>query len=171
MKPLDPSEYSPYHKAYLDVVPDDDILATIASQLETIPALLKQIPEERGVYAYAPGKWSIKQLIGHMSDTERIFAYRALRIGRNDVTPLAGFEQDDYIAGADFNARPLQNLIEEFIAIRQSSLALFNQFTAEELLRRGTANGSPISVRALAYITAGHAEHHVRILKSRYVHQ
>jgi uncharacterized damage-inducible protein DinB len=162
-------EYAPYYGKYVTLVPDGDIATTLAAQLEDTLALFRSIPEERGSYAYAPGKWSIKELLGHVIDTERIFAYRALRIGRNDKTPLPGFEQDDYVDGTDFNARTLGSLIDEFAAVRQANLQLFKHFTDAEWQRRGTASEKEVSARALAYIVAGHELYHRDILKTRYL--
>jgi len=163
------TEYAPYYDKYVTLVPDGDITTTLAAQLEDTLALLRSIPEERGGYAYEPGKWSIKELLGHVIDGERIFAYRALRIGRNDKTPLPGFEQDDYVANTNFNARTLASLIDEFAAVRQANLSLFRYFTAEEWHRRGTASENEVSARALAYIIAGHELYHRDILKARYL--
>ena len=165
----DSTEYAPYYGQYIAMVPDGNIAATLVAQLETTLSLLRTLSEEQGRYAYAPGKWSIKQLLGHVIDSERIFAYRALRIGRNDRTPLPGFEQDDYVANTDFNARTLTNLIEEFAAVRQASVQLFKYLTDEEWQRRGIANEKEVSTRALAYIIAGHQLHHVNTLKSLYL--
>jgi len=165
----DSTEYAPYYGQYIAMVQDGNIVATLAAQLETTLSLLRTLSEEQGRYAYAPGKWSIKQLLGHVIDSERIFAYRALRIGRNDRTPLPGFEQDDYVANTDFNARTLTNLIEEFAAVRQASVQLFKPLTDEEWQRRGVANEKEVSTRALAYIIAGHELHHVNTLKSLYL--
>jgi uncharacterized damage-inducible protein DinB len=163
------TEYAPYYGKYVTLVPDGDITATLAAQLEDTLALFRSIPEEGGGYAYAPGKWSIKELLGHVIDCERIFAYRTLCIGRNDKTPLPGFEQDDYVANTDFNARTLGSLIDEFAAVRQANLALFKHFTDEEWQRHGTASENAISARALAYIIAGHELYHRDILKTRYL--
>jgi len=165
----DPTEYDPYFGKYIGLVPDGDIVATLSSQSESTLALLRTVPEQKAGHAYAPGKWSIKEVAGHVTDTERIFAYRALRIGRNDRTPLAGFEQDDYVANTNFNARTLGSLMEEFAAVRRATVQLFKHFTGEEWQRRGTANDREITSRALAYNIAGHELHHVGVLQSRYL--
>jgi len=165
----DSNEYAPYYGKYIALVPEGDIAATLASQLESMLSLLRPLSEEQGNYSYAPGKWSIKQLLGHVMDSERVFACRALRIGRNDQTPLPGFEQDDYVANANFNARTLESLLQEFAAVRQASVQLFKHFTEEEWLRRGTANDNKVSCRALAYIIAGHSIHHTNMIESRYL--
>ncbi len=164
----DRTEYDPYFSRYIDSVPDGDIVTILKSQIDNTLALLREVSEEKASESYAPGKWSIKEVVGHVIDTERIFAYRALRIGRNDETPLAGFEQDDYVANTNFNARTLASLREEFGIVRSASIQLFKYFTAAEWLRRGTANQKEVTARALAYSIAGHEMHHVGILKSRY---
>ncbi len=168
MKP-EANEYAPYYGKYVELVPDGDIAATLRAQGEQTQALLRALTEAQGSHAYAPGKWTIKQVVGHMLDTERIFAYRTLCVGRNDKTPLPGFEQDDYVAGADFNARSLGSLLDEFAAVRQATVQLCQHFSAEEWQRRGTASENAISTRALAHIIAGHELYHVDILKTRYL--
>ena len=143
-------------------------MSTLNSILESTLSIFGAVTDEKASKAYAEGKWTIKQVLGHVIDSERVFAYRALRIGRNDKTPLAGFEQDDYVASTDFNARPLSTLLEEWAAVRRSGVHLFNHFSDDEWLRRGTANQNEITVRALAYIIAGHHLHHVNIVTTRY---
>lgn len=165
----DETEYLPYYARYISLVPDGDLLAVLSQQLEATLALLGSIPESQAGFRYAPDKWSIKELVGHVIDSERIFAYRALRFARNDKTPLAGYEQDDYIRGASFNDQPLSELGEEFESVRRSTVFLFKHLNREAWLRKGVANGSEASVRALAYIIAGHELHHRAILHSRYL--
>ena len=165
----DETEYAPHYAKYVARVPDGDIVATLDGQLGALLGLFGTLSEKQGGHAYAPGKWTIKELLGHVIDAERIFAYRAMRIGRNDSTPLPGFEQDEYVANANFNARTLSSLVEEFTAVRQASLQLFKHFSEEEWQRRGTASGKEVSARALAYVVAGHALYHAEILKSRYL--
>lgn len=162
-------EYAPYYGKYVALINSDDIVTALETQLDATIACLRGLSEAQGDHAYEPGKWSIKELLGHLIDTERIFAYRALRIARGDQTPLPGFEQDDYIAHANFNAVPLADLVTEFELVRRSNLALFKQLGDEAWLRRGTASDNPVSVRALAYIIAGHEVHHLNILRSRYL--
>lgn len=165
----DATEYLPYFDRYISLVPDGDILSILSEQLNETLALLQSIPEERAGFRYAPDKWSIKQLVGHMIDAERIFAYRALRFARNDATPLPGFEQDDYIRGSSFDDYPLQELAEEFASVRRATLFLFRHLSEEAWMRKGAANESEISVRALAYSLAGHELHHREILRNRYL--
>ena len=162
-------EYAPYYGTYIGKVPDGDVRALLSSQLAETLELIRSTPESRGGYRDAPDKWSIKEVLGHLTDSERIFSYRALRIGRGDSTPLPGFEQDDYVPSGGFDARTLRDLADELAAVRQATIHLFAHFDAMALERRGTASGNPVSVRALAYIIAGHERHHVGILKSRYL--
>ncbi|HET7250561.1 MAG TPA: DinB family protein [Gemmatimonadales bacterium] len=162
-------EYAPYYGTYIGKVPDGDLRAMLASQLAETLALIRSIPESRGGHRYAPDKWSIKGVLGHLADSERIFSYRALRIGRGDTTPLPGFEQDDYVPMGNFDARTLRDLADELAAVRQATLHLFAHLDQAAFERRGTASGKPVSVRALAYIIAGHELHHVGILKTRYL--
>lgn len=162
-------EYAPYYGTYIGKVPDGDLRAMLASQLAETLALIRSIPESRGGHRYAPDKWSIKGVLGHLADSERIFSYRALRIGRGDTTPLPGFEQDDYVPMGNFDARSLRDLADELAAVRQATLHLFAHLDQAAFERRGTASGKPVSVRALAYIIAGHELHHVGILKTRYL--
>lgn len=162
-------EYASDYEKYTSLVPDADILSVLSEQIEATLALLRKLPEEQGNYRYAPDKWSIKELVGHLIDSERIFAYRALRIARNDKTPLPGFEQDDYIANANFDSCSLADLSAEFELVRRSNLAMFKQLSDEAWLRRGTASENEVSVRALAHIIAGHELHHLNVLRSRYL--
>jgi uncharacterized damage-inducible protein DinB len=162
-------EYAPYYERYITLVPEGDIVATLTRQLDTTLQLLRGVDESKAELRYAPEKWSIKELVGHVVDTERIFAYRALRFGRNDQTPLMGFEQDDYVRNADFAARQLAGLADEFEHVRLANVSLFVSLSPEAWSRRGTANDEEVSVRALAYIIAGHEAHHVQILKDRYL--
>ncbi|HEX8474101.1 MAG TPA: DinB family protein [Pyrinomonadaceae bacterium] len=163
-------EYLPYYEKYVSLVPDEDgIVAVLGRQLGETVALLRSIPESRGNFRYGADKWSIKELVGHMIDTERIFAYRALRFARNDKTPLPGYEQDDYVREASFDDYPLGELAAEFESVRRASLYLFKHLNGEASRRRGTANEGTASVRALAYIIAGHELHHMAILRDRYL--
>jgi hypothetical protein len=162
-------EYSPYYAGYIARVPDGDLCATLAAQLTDTRALIATIPEARGTHRYAPGKWSIKEVLGHVIDTERIMSYRALRIARADTTPLPGYEQDDYVPAGGFDRRTLQDLFEELAAVRQATLHLLRHLDPTALARRGTANDKPVSARALAYIIAGHERHHVAILNAKYL--
>jgi hypothetical protein len=162
-------EYSPHYSRYVDLVPDGDVVGTLASQIGGTLATLRGISEAGSLKRYAAGKWSIREMLGHMNDTERIFAYRALRIARGDQTPLPGFEQDDYIAPGRFDSRPWFGLIDEFAALRASNLTMLRGFDEDAWRRQGIASGNPISVRALAYIIAGHERHHMSVLHEKYL--
>ena len=162
-------EYATYYGNYISKVPEGDLLAMLATQVGDTLTLIRGIPEARGDYRYAPDKWSIKEVVGHICDTERIMGYRALRIARADATPLPGFEQNDYVPAGDFNRRTLGDLGEELAAVRQATLHLFRHLGPEALTRRGSASGNPFTPRALAYVIAGHERHHVGILKAKYL--
>jgi hypothetical protein len=167
--PPEPSEYDPYYGRYITLVERGDILRAMEQQLSETAALLSQLTEQQGAYRYAPDKWSVKEMLGHLIDTERILTYRALRIARGDKTPIEGFEQDDYVPYGRFDERTLATLVEEFASVRQSSLFLFKYLDTEAWMRRGIANRKEISVRALAYVIAGHELHHRRMIKDKYL--
>jgi hypothetical protein len=162
-------EYNPYYSRYIDLVPDGDVISTLATQNKGTFETLRAISDSESLKRYAPGKWSIREMLGHVNDTERIFAYRALRIARGDQTPLAGFEQDDYIVPGRFDSRSWPSLIDEFSVIRLSNLALFHGFDEEAWRRQGTASDNPVTVRAIAYIIAGHERHHMGVLHEKYL--
>ena len=163
------SEYAPYYGQYISLVGGNDILRTLEEQGRETVTLLSNVSEDQGGHRYAPEKWSVKEVIGHVTDAERIFAYRALRIARHDRTPIEGFEQDDYVRTGQFSGRTLAGLIEEFAAVRRASILLFQGLDGEAWLRRGIANQKEISVRAIAYLAAGHELHHRRILQEKYL--
>lgn len=165
----DASEYDPYYGNYIASVPAGDLFELLESQGEETYALLSGLPEDRGGFRYAPGKWSIKDLVQHLSDSERVFAYRALRFGRGDETPLASFDQDPYAAAARAERWPLAQLATELRDIRRATLALARSFDEAELLRSGVASGARMSVRALFWVIAGHEQHHLRVLRERYL--
>jgi hypothetical protein len=169
--PLRPAagEYNPYYDKYISLVPEEDVRVVLRRQLDDTLSLLSSINEAQAATSYAPGKWSIKELVGHVIDGERIFAYRALRFARGDQTPLSGFEQDDYVAGGNFGARRLTDLATEFEHVRKATLSLLGHLDEEAWQRSGVASDSPVSVRALAYIMAGHEAHHMGILRERYL--
>ena len=165
----EPTEYNPYYEKYVSLVPAGGIVETLSRQIEDTLALLRSIDEARAAYRYEPDKWSIKQVVGHICDGERIFAYRALRFARSDETPLPGYEQDDYARAGNFDARTLADLAAESERVRAATIALFHSFDTEAMQRRGMANDNEVSVRALAYIIAGHELHHVQVLRTRYL--
>ena len=161
-------EYSPYYDRYISLVQGEDILNTLDQQRRETMTLLCGRNEEDGNFRYAPGKWSAKEVLGHVCDTERVFAYRAMRISRADTTPLEGFGQDDYVRHGPFAKRPLEDLVEDFIAVRRATLSLLRNLDEAAWTRRGIANKNEVSVRGLAYIIAGHELHHRGILEEKY---
>ncbi|HVO79120.1 MAG TPA: DinB family protein [Terriglobales bacterium] len=163
-----PSEYDPYYERYISLVPDGDIIQALQRQIDETTVLFSAVGEEKAGYRYAPGKWSVKEVVGHLADSERILAYRALRIARNDRTPIEGFEQDDYIRYAPFSKCRLAGLVREFGYVRAASVSLFQELDEEAWNRRGIANKVEISVRALAFTLAGHELHHRKVLKEKY---
>jgi hypothetical protein len=165
----DPTEYVPYFGKYISLVEGDDIIAALSNQIDDTLAFIHGLSESQGDLRYAPDKWSIKEVIGHLIDTERIFAYRALRFARNDQSALPGFDENSYVAHSNYGARLLADLAEEFEFVRKANIYLFRHLGEEVWLRRGKANDNEISVRALAYNIAGHELHHLGIIRERYL--
>jgi hypothetical protein len=163
------SEYAPHYEKYINLVPEGDILAILGQQTGDTLSVLRSIPEAQAGWRYAPGKWSIKEVVGHIIDAERIFGYRALRFARNDQTPLPGFEQDDYVKYGGFGAQSLSDLASEYEHVRRANIHLFRGLTSDAWDRRGMANNNEISVRALAYAMAGHELHHMGIIRTKYL--
>lgn len=161
-------EYAPFYAGYVAAVADGDIVAALALQGESFLSLLKDIGDEKAGFSYAPGKWTIKEVILHITDGERIFAYRLLRIARGDQTPLSPFDEDAYAPMSGAAARSLDSLLGEFAAVRASTLELLRGLPDAAWTRRGVASGKVVSARALAWIATGHAMHHERILRERY---
>lgn len=161
-------EYLPYFGQYIDRVPEGDIVELLTQQLDATCRLLAPLSSAQVNYRPKPEDWNILEVLGHITDGERVFAYRALRIARNDPTPLASFDQDLFVANADFASRPLTDLLDEYAAVRRATLTLFRSLSPAAWLRTGTAADHPISVRALAYISAGHELHHIADFHQRY---
>lgn len=161
-------EYAPYYERYISLIEDDDILATLDRQRREMVLLLSGLSEEQGDFRYAPEKWSAKQVLGHVCDTERVFAYRALRISRGDATPMEGFEQDDYVKNGPFARHVIAEVIEDYIAVRRATISLLRSLEEAAWSRHGVANKNEVTVRALAYTIAGHEAHHRRILDEKY---
>lgn len=164
-----PTEHAPEFSKYVTLVAEGDIIQTLEQQIENSLSLLRTIPSDKANFRYAPDKWSVKELLGHVIDSERIFSYRALSFARNDQTPLPGYEQNDYVRDADFDSRNLADMAEEFATVRRATIQLFRPLNETEWLRHGKANENDVSVRALAYIIAGHELHHMEVLRSRYL--
>jgi hypothetical protein len=163
-----PSEYDAYVEEYVSEVPEAEILPVLAAQPEEVRRALAAVGEERAGFRYAAGKWSIREVVGHLADAERLFAYRALCFARGDGQSLPGFDENGYVAEARFDRLPFGELIDEFGTLRQGTLHLLRHLPAEAWPRGGTANGRAITVRALAYVMAGHVRHHLKVLRDRY---
>ena len=164
----EPDEIPSHYVGYIKRVPEPDPVMACASQIEETAALLRGLSESDAMYRYAQGKWSIKEVVGHLADTERIMSYRALRIARGDATPLPSFDENAYVPVARFDGRSLTDLVGELRTVRAATLALLRTFDAEAWRRRGTASGKPVSARALGFMIPGHERHHVEILRTRY---
>lgn len=165
----DPAEYNAYYDRYVALVPAGDIIALLSVQVDDTVALVRELSEEQALHAYAPGKWTIKEVLGHIMDAERVFMHRALRFARRDETPLPGFDENAYVPAGEFNTRPLASLIAELTAVRRASVAFLAGLPHAAWERRGTANGFAVSVRGLAWIAAGHELHHRAIIAQRYL--
>ena len=166
-RPAD-AEYNEYYRKYVKLVPDGDLLALLQAQGADTVTLLRGVSEEKSKQGYAPGKWSVREVVGHLTDAERVFTYRALTFARADASALPSFDENAWAKASNAANRPIEDLIDEFIAVRAGTLALFDGFTAGDFARSGVASGNTVSVRALAWITAGHERHHVGILRERY---
>jgi len=165
----DATEYAPFYGTYVGKVPDGDLLELLERQRRETQNLLAGLSDTQALHRYAPGKWSIKEVVGHLMDSERVFCYRALRFARADEKPLQGFDEKAWVPAGSFDARPLADLAAELDAVRRATIALFGGFDAAALARKGTADNNEVTVRALAWIVAGHERHHVAILRERYL--
>jgi hypothetical protein len=163
------TEYAPYYGKYINLVPEGDIVTILGQQIDNTLALLGSLSEAQAGSRYAPGKWSIKEVVGHLIDAERIFGYRVLRFARNDQTPLSGFEQDDYVSNGNFDEQSLSDLASEYEHVRQASIYLLRGLGGDAWDRRGMASDNEVSVRALAYIIAGHELHHLEVIRTKYL--
>lgn len=170
MNPLKSDEYPAIYSGYIETI-TGDVMELLNEQITAFPEFLASIPAGKSEYAYAEDKWTIKEVVGHVVDTERIMAYRALRFARNDTKELIGFEPEDFVANARFNERSLESLSEEFVLVRKSNLMLFRSFNDHELARKGIASERLTSVRAFLYIIAGHLNHHRNIIRERYLRE
>jgi hypothetical protein len=163
------AEFAPYYQGYVDQVSETDIMQVLRSELDDLDVLLGRVPAEKETYAYAEGKWTIREIVGHLIDGERVFGYRALCIARGEKQNLPGFDQDEYMATAPYNEIELEDLLSEMRLVRLSNLAMFRSLTEAAWERVGTANANEVTVRALAFIMAGHLRHHMKVLKERYL--
>jgi len=162
-----PEEHAEYYARYIRLV-GDDALAALRAQSAATPRMLSGLSESQAMHRYAPGKWSVKEVVGHITDAERVFGYRALRFARADRTPLPGFDENAWVPAGNFDRRTMPELVSTYEAVRAATVALLSSFDEEALTRVGTANDTPFSVRALAHIMAGHELHHVALLRERY---
>ena len=162
-------EYAPFYAGYIEAAANTNLIEELEICLHEFIRFVQNIPMDKFDYRYADGKWTIKEIIQHLIDSERIFSYRALRISRNDKTPLPGFEENDYVANTNAKDRNLQGLLTEMAVVRQSTLSLFKSFSKEQLLLLGTASDFAVSVRAIGFIVIGHQKHHQQIFKERYL--
>ena len=169
MRRPDKNEYAPFYEGYINDVIGNDPFRNLENQYQEIQSILQSLPEEEANYAYSEGKWTVKEVLGHMIDTERIMSYRALCISRKEKQSLPGFEQDDYVKEANFKERTITNLLEDYRTVRKSTISLFKSFTENMYNQRGSANNKDVTVLALLYIIAGHEMHHLKILKEKYL--
>ncbi|MGB5507383.1 DinB family protein [Robiginitalea sp.] len=158
-----------YYKPDLEVLPEASLVELMERQMGNFPEFIRSIPEDMLSHRYAPGKWSVAEVLMHVLDTERIFQYRALRLGRKDATPLSGFDQDNYVPESLAEARTIEDLVREYMVVRESSLLLFKSLPSGRLLFKGNASGQDISLGALGFIICGHQKHHRNILRQRYL--
>jgi len=163
------TEYATYYQGYVDQVSENDVMAVLRSEVDDLDVLLNRVPAEKETYAYAEGKWSIREIIGHLIDGERVFGYRALCIARGEQQNLPGFEQDDYLRTSPYNRIELEDLLSELRLVRLSNIAMFRNLEEEAWNRVGIANNNQVTVRALAFIMAGHVRHHMKVLRERYL--
>jgi len=168
MKRPNKDEYALYYHTYIEKVPDGDITKTLSKQITQVKNLFKNVSKKKSFYRYSPEKWSILEVLGHIIEAERVFSYRVLRFARNDNQALHGFDENNFIRQANYNAIKLTDLVKEFCALREANVLMLKNISDEMSLRQGMANGNKFTVRALAYIMAGHVNHHLKILKERY---
>lgn len=170
IKDLKSNEYASFYGGYINQVSDEyTLIEELEISVHRLVKFVREIPMDKFDYRYAEGKWTIKDILQHLIDAERVFAYRALRFARNDKTGLPGFEEDDYVLEANANKRSIQDLLTELLIVRQSTLALFKSFNNEQLLRIGIASNNPMSVRALGFVIIGHQNHHQKVFEERYL--
>ena len=167
MHPLE-SEYAPYYQSYIARVTEEEILPVLRAQLDEIDVLLNGVAPERESYRYAEGKWSIREVVGHLIDAERVFGYRAFSIARGEQNSLPGFDEKEYMLAAPYDRISLEDLLSEMRLVRQANMAMLRNLDEEAWMRIGTANDNQVSVRALAFIMAGHVRHHMSVLRERY---
>ena len=163
------TEYAPYFHTYIGKVPQNNLIEALNDSHQKLLAFLRGLPKEKHNYSYAEGKWSITELVGHLIDCERVFAYRALTFARNDKALLPGFDEDAYAVESNAGKRSMESLLEEYLCLRKCNILFFESLTDEMLMRKGTANGKEITVRAIGFIISGHELHHMEVIKERYL--
>jgi len=163
------TEYAPYYQGYVDQVSENDIMAVLRSEVDELDVLLARVPADKETYRYAEGKWSVREIVGHLIDGERVFGYRALCIARGETQNLPGFDQNDYMQTAPYHHIELEDLLSEMRLVRLSNIAMFRSLAEEAWNRTGIANGNAVTVRALAFIMGGHVRHHMNVLRERYL--
>ncbi len=163
-----PDEFGEFYEDYINLVDELNVIQSLIQQGQRVYTFIRQLSADKAKHRYADDKWSVKEIIGHLVDTERIMAYRALCISRGEQTALPGYDHEAYVEQGNFDQRSLQNLSVEYDALRNANISMFSSFTKDQMLRKGTANGVTISVRALAFIIAGHEKHHLTVLKDKY---
>ncbi|RZN81377.1 MAG: DinB family protein [Winogradskyella sp.] len=166
---LSKEEFNPYYLPYINLATNPDVISGLRQNLSTVVEFYKSIPKEKLEYVYAEGKWTVKDILLHIIDTERVFAYRAMRVARFDKTAMAGFEQDDYVEAGKATNRTIESLLNEYRVVRNATISLFESFSKESMTSIGSASGSPISTRAIGYIITGHENHHNNVIKERYL--
>ncbi len=163
------TEFAPYYQGYVNQVSENDVIAVLRSELDDLDVLLDRVPADKETYAYAEGKWTIRQVVGHLIDGERVFGYRAFCIARGEKQNLPGFEQDDYLQTAPYNNISLEDLLSELRLVRLSNIAMFRTLDEEAWNRVGIANNNEVTVRAIAFIMAGHVRHHMNVMREKYL--
>jgi uncharacterized damage-inducible protein DinB len=164
----EPDEYGDFYKDYIELVGNENVIQALIQQGQQTYAVIKRLTDEETSYRYQDDKWNVKEIIGHLVDTERIMAYRALCISRGEQNPLPGYDHEEYVQNADFSNRSLQSISTEYDALRNANISMFNSFSSDQVTRTGIANDISVSVRALAYIIAGHERHHMNVLEEKY---
>jgi len=165
----DSDDYAPYNETYVSKVPEGDVVELLRHQITQMSEMFGSMTDSQAGYRYGDDKWSLKQLVGHLTDTERVFVYRALRIARGDSTPVKGFDENEYVAKSNFDDRSLADLLSEFVLNRKSTIAFFSTIRQSAWELNGTANGFNYSVRAIVFVIAGHVEHHLRVIRELYL--
>lgn len=169
MKKPQPNEYPPYSEKYISLVKTENIFKELKDQIWQVQTVISNIPEEKEEYAYASGKWTIKEVFGHMIDAERVFGYRALCFSRKDKTPLPGFDENLYVENSNFKEQSLHDLAREFAVLRESNISMIKHFNEEKLNQLGNANGNDVSVRSIVFMIVGHVSHHLNVIQKKYL--